>query len=156
MLSFISVNNQTYLLRAYGGSINGYPISALDADLSLTTTTTLSLTENAETNPIVAIESLYHSGNSYVVISYQSKTYLYLFTLKQGSHEAEITFLNSVSHRYGEIVFDCIDVSVNSNEIVLLADNSYYTLQFDNGLNFTAQMTNPICDITYRNPKDFE
>ena len=155
LLSFINVNNQSYLIRAYGRSINSYPISALNSNLSLTTTTTLSLTENAETSPIVAIESLYYNDNSYLVVSYESKTYLYLFSVKPSSFETEITFLTSISHRYIEDIFTCTDVSVNGNQITLLADNSYYLLQYDNTLSITSQMTNPICDIRYRDAKDF-
>ena len=148
LLDIITVNDQIYLLKAYGQSITGFPISKLENDLVLSTATTLVLSAN-EDNPIVAMKNLYEQDAAYVVISYANKTDIYAF---DGS---AMTFKCSATHRHLDQVFECFDMSVNNNTVALLGDNCYYLAKFDEELTINHKMENPVCDVSTRDLQNF-
>lgn len=150
LLSFVEYNNLTYLLKAYGQSITSYPINTMGDNLVLSTATTLVLSDTIASNYIVSLAPLYLTNDTNIVIAYQNKTDVY------GFDGSSITLKYSVTHRYQDNIFNCIDMAVNGNTIALLADNCYYTSTLNQTLTIDFKMSNPICNINYRDAKDFE
>ena len=150
LLDFITYNNEIYLLKAYGKSLTSFPVTSLGNSLVLSTATTLVLQDGNEDDEIVALKNLYTQDSSNIVISYQNKTDIYDFAGES------ITFKTSVTHRYQEDLFNCVDMSVNGSSVALLGNNCYYIAQLEDNFEIVSKMGNAVCNITYRTADKFD